>query len=94
MQADKTTTAKMKTLMLAALDRMDADDLLDFFYDKCCSQREKEDLQNKMTTLLNMEGFIILKVPNIEKQDKLKDFVCSEIFPYYNEQKDLLFPNL
>ncbi len=92
MKHNPENNAKMKNLILAAMDRMDADELLDFFYEKCCSSREKDDVRDKMGSILNMEGFIVLKVDGIEKKSKLQDFVNTEIFPYYNEQRQQLFP--
>lgn len=82
---------KMKGLILAAMDRMDAEDLLELMYEKCCNQRQREDLQDKMASMLNFEGSIILKIDSMEKQDKVKQFLTTEIFPYYNEQQNQLF---
>ena len=82
---------RMKKLISAAMDKMDAEDLLVLMYEKCCNATQREYLRDKMADMLNFEGSIILRIDSMEKQDKVKQFLTTEIFPYYNEQQSQLF---
>lgn len=40
---------------------------------------------------LQQDGFQVFKIDGIVNQGKLEDFLCSEIYPSYNEQRANLF---
>jgi hypothetical protein len=47
--------------------------------------------QEVMLKLLEGAGYTIVKVDSMVKQDRLQEFLMTEIFPTYNEQKAFLF---
>lgn len=86
---------RMKKLILAAMDKMDAEDLLELMYEKCCDATQREYLKDKMIDLALFDGGgILIKTSELglNGKDKLIDFVSSEIYPSYNEQEtNILF---
>jgi hypothetical protein len=46
--------------------------------------KEKSEDENKNA------GFIVLQINGLEKRSKLENFLSSEIYPFYNEQRDNL----
>jgi hypothetical protein len=51
----------------------------------------KQDLKEKLSTEMQDNGFLVIKLENMDKRSKLNDFLCSEIFPYCNEQQNQIF---
>ena len=49
----------------------------------------KDQLKDELKREMEIEGNVILKVENMEKRDKLEQFLSSTIYPYYNEQTTL-----
>jgi hypothetical protein len=82
--------AQMKELIKAALYRFDADDLIRLLAE-VASNSDKDDLKCGCLRQLEGEGYTVLKIDSLAKQNQLNDFLCSEIFPYYNEQQSYLF---
>lgn len=59
------------------------------------NQRNKDEQKAFNETareFLNIGGQdMILRVPEVFNREKIADFVCREIYPYYNEQQAFLF---
>jgi len=97
---------KLKALIEVAKEKFSIEDILFFFLDsvdndwkernetikailanEIIKDELKEELQGEMKT----EGFLILKLNNMQQKEKLTDFITTAIYPYYNEQQTNLF---
>ncbi len=83
--------AKMKKLIIAAMDRFEPEQLLELMYERCCNATQREYLKDKMVDLTTFEGGIFIKVDTLQQKEKLRDFIGQEIYPYYNEQQTQIF---
>lgn len=82
---------KMKTLIKAAMERFEVNELLEMLND-CSSSNQREDLKDTMIALTTeADGSFYIKVDSMVKAEKLNDFITTEIYPYYNEQQNCLF---
>lgn len=86
-------SAKLKTLILAAMERWTPEEMLDMMYYKCLNRNEADDLKSKMIELTTLEDGIFIKTKElgIDKKDELNDFINQKIYPSYNEQIANLF---
>jgi len=87
-------SAKLKTLIIAAMERWTPEEMLEMMYEKCCSGRERDDLREKMIDMTIFEGGIFIKTSGLglSQREQIEDFMNTNIFPSYNEQKaNLLF---
>jgi len=85
-------------LIELAIEKYGVSELFNTFLDTLHWQ-DKEKIKDRVKTEFEddfrqddkMNGFIILKIDNLEKKDKVENFLCNEIYPYYNEQQTELF---
>ena len=78
---------KMIKLICAAMDDFEPEDLLELMYNKCCNAIQKDYLKDKMIDITALEGGIFIKNKdlNLDKSNKIMEFLSTEIFPSYNE---------
>lgn len=92
----------LETAFAKLLDKYEVQDIAALLIDKIENWRDEKQFFNAINKShlkdgakeffadeMKMEGFYILKVENIEKQNRLNEFICKEIAPYYNEQVNL-----
>jgi hypothetical protein len=93
MAIKKQDSAKLKKLILAAIDKYDADDLLEFMFENCLSTNEEDYVLDKMRYLISLDGDLVIKTNGLSlmKRDKIIDFLDTEIFPHYNDQVKNIF---
>jgi hypothetical protein len=87
----KKENAKMIALIKLAIDRIDADELLQIMYDNV-NGSQQDYLKDRMISILSIEGAVIIAGNmGIDKKGKLIEFIEAEIYPSYNEQKNSIF---
>jgi hypothetical protein len=100
----KTRKEKLSTLIDAVRERYSDEEILKVFISRLdwretnafsdAILNEKE-LSNSVTESLRnkdmRDGFLVLKVENFDKRERLHEFIFSEIYPYRNDQVTELF---
>lgn len=88
---------QMKRLIICALERYDAPDLLQMLADICDQQDRRQrnkwkrhELPAKMAEMLTFSGYTVLKADNLQMQMDIEAFV-ETIYPYYNERQTVMF---
>jgi hypothetical protein len=82
---------KMKKLISAAMERFDPEELLELMYEKCCNATQRDYLKDKMIDLTTFEGGLFIKMDSLKQQQRVSEFLETEIFPYHNERQSNLF---
>lgn len=104
-QITTTEAEQLQKLIHAVKNKFEIKDIVFYFLESIDNWRErsqfvnallsnndvKQDIKDELQTEMKSDGLIVLKIQNMDKQSKLNDFLCSEIFPYYNEQQKELF---
>jgi len=88
--AQKKTESRLSSLAEMALNNFDADMIFEALY-KSASDVQKEYIRDAMKKVLTENGGIFIDVPELDKRSKVENFLCSEIFPCYNEQQTQMF---
>lgn len=101
-----TTEAEQITKLIDAVKgKFEIKDIVFFFLDSLEGWREKsefvsaliknEEIKNEvkeeLQSEMQIEGFIVLKIDSMDKKSKLKDFLSTDIYPYYNDQQKEIF---
>ena len=95
---------RLNTLIEIVLKKYSIDDIVFSFLDKTDGWKDrsdivtallkdeslKDDLKEELEAEIN-EGKTIIKLQTMDQESKLKDFLCTSIFPYYNQQQAFLF---
>lgn len=103
----KITTKERETLdnlMELVLDKYKIEDIVFSFLDKITDWRVRDAMvtellkdENVKDTVKSeleleiMQGKFVVNINTMDQHDKLTDFVCSNIYPSYNEQQHNLF---
>jgi len=97
---------KLKGLIELAKEKFSIEDILFFFLDSVDNDwRErgeavkailaneiiKDEIKGELESEMKTEGFLILKIDNMQQKEKLTEFITTAIYPYYNEQQKNLF---
>lgn len=92
-------------LIEAAKEKFSIKDLMFYFMDSLNGWKEqteliktiladnnfKDEIKEEFKSEMKGDGFLIIKMDSLEKQNKLNDFLTTVIYPYYNEQQANLF---
>lgn len=81
---------QMKAAIERAIEHFYPEQLLELLLEVCDKNQEK-DLKSKMIDLTTLDGGIFLKFDTAAQQDRVNEFITSEIYPYYNEQQTKMF---
>ena len=81
---------KMRKLIRAALDKYDADELVEWLHQET-KGNGLEYLDQKMIGLAVQDGYVLVKCPSLNDKDKIEEFVQNNIYTSYNEQQANLF---
>lgn len=97
---------KLKAFIELAKEKFSIEDMLFFFLDSVDNDwRErgeavkailaneiiKDEIKGELESEMKTEGFLLLKLDNMEQKNKVTEFLTSVIYPYYNEQQTNLF---
>jgi len=97
---------KLKALIEVAKEKFSIEDILFFFLDSVDNDWKernetvkaildnsiiKDELKENLESEMKTEGFLLLKLDNMEQKNKVTEFLTSVIYPYYNEQQKNLF---
>lgn len=109
MKQNKTTSKELETLaglIEKAIEKYPIEDIVSVFItnitrwqdrDKVVQELLKDDdTKSELLNELQMEFLAdkyVVQLESMEQREKLNDFVCAHIYPYYNQQQALLFSN-
>jgi len=97
---------KLKGLIELAKEKFSIEDILFFFLDSVDNDYKernetvkailensiiKDEIKEGLESELKTEGFLVLKITNMEQRNKIDEFLTTAIYPYYNEQHSNLF---
>lgn len=81
--------AKVKSFRMYWLEMENAteDEVMAYIED----EKDMDNIADEFRRKDMLAGYIIIKPDSMVKEDKIREFLCTEIYPYYNEQCDNLF---
>jgi len=95
---------RLENLINLAIERYRLEDIIDAFTDAVDNWKDRETVVNcllqydsfKEQFKENLEaeitqGKFLIEANTLADQMKIQDFLCTEIFPYYNQQQTQLF---
>jgi len=97
---------KLKGLIELAKEKFSIEDILFFFLDSVDNDYKernetvkailensiiKDEIKEGLESELKTEGFLVLRITNMEQRNKIDEFLTTAIYPYYNEQHSNLF---
>lgn len=96
------TRKKIENLINAALNKFSHEELAEVFIDSVKNWRDREavvelllldddfkqDLKFELMTELTADK-MVLNIKSIADREKIENFICTEVCPYYNDQQGL-----
>jgi len=74
-EISKAKEKRMKALILSAMDRYNPDELLEFLYDLSVTTHDDDEMNYKMISLLEYQGYVCIKAVSLAEMQKVEAFI-------------------